>query len=43
MLGKSMLGSLIERSGFRVVDILEITFNVPAGPDAYWVFIEQRI
>lgn len=33
VLGKSMLGSLIERSGFRIVDVLDITFSVPAGPD----------
>lgn len=43
VLGKSMLGSLIERSGFRIADILDITFTVPAGPDAYWAFIQQRI
>jgi SAM-dependent methyltransferase len=42
VLGKSMLGSLIERSGFRIVDILDITFAVPAGPDTYWAFIQQR-
>ena len=43
VLGKSMLGSLIERSGFRVVDILDISFSVPAGPDTYWAFIQQRV
>lgn len=43
VLGKSMLGSLIERSGFRVMDILDISFSVPAGPDTYWAFIQQRV
>lgn len=43
VLGKSMMGSLIERSGFRIADILDITFTVPAGPDTYWAFIQQRV
>ena len=43
VLGKSMLSSLIERSGFRIVDILDISFSVPAGPDTYSAFIQQRI
>jgi SAM-dependent methyltransferase len=43
VLGKSMLGSLIERSGFRVMDVLDITFSVPAGPDPYWSFMQQRV
>jgi len=43
VLGKSMLGSLIERSGFRIVDILDISFTVPAGPDTYWAYIQQRM
>ena len=43
VLGKSMLGSLIERSGFRIVDVLDITFSVPAGPDTYWSFMQQRV
>jgi len=41
--GKIHAGSRIERSGFRVVDILDITVIVPAGADAYRAFIEQRI
>jgi ubiquinone/menaquinone biosynthesis C-methylase UbiE len=43
VLGKSMMGSLIERSGFRIADVLDITFTVPAGPDMYWAFIQQRV
>ncbi len=42
VLGKSMLGSLIERSGFRIVDVADITFAVQAGPDAYWSFLQQK-
>jgi hypothetical protein len=30
-------------SGFRILDGLDITFSVPAGPDTYWAFIQQRI
>jgi SAM-dependent methyltransferase len=43
VLGKSMLGSLLERSGFRVLEILDINFSVPAGPDTYWAFLQQRV
>lgn len=43
VLGKSMWASLIERSGFRLLDVLDITFAVPAGPDTYWAFIQQRL
>ena len=40
--GKSMMASLIDRSGFRIAEVLDITFTVPAGPDTYWAFIQQR-
>jgi SAM-dependent methyltransferase len=43
VLGKSMLASLIVRSGFRVVDVADIDFSVPAGPDTYWSFLQQKI
>jgi len=43
VLGKSMLASLIDRTGFRIVDVLDIAFNVPAGPDTYWAFIQQKV
>jgi SAM-dependent methyltransferase len=42
VLGKSMLGNLIERTGFRVLDVIDITFTVPAGPDTYWGFIQRK-
>lgn len=42
VLGKSMLGSLITRSGFNVVDVFDIDFSVPAGPDRYSGFIAQK-
>lgn len=41
--GKSMLGSLIERSGFKVIDVADINFSVPAGPDTYWAFLQQKV
>jgi SAM-dependent methyltransferase len=43
VLGKSMMASLIDRSGFRIAEVLDITFTVPAGPDTYWAFIQQRV
>ena len=33
VLGKTMLAGLIDRAGFRIRDVLDITFGVPAGPD----------
>ena len=43
VLGKSMMASLLDRSRFRIAEVLDITFTVPAGPDTYWAFIQQRI
>ena len=43
VLGKTMLASLIERAGFRIRDVLDITFRVPAGPDMYWAFLQQKV
>jgi SAM-dependent methyltransferase len=42
VLGRSMLGSLIMRSGFEIVDTLEVNFSTMAGPDTYWGFIARR-
>jgi len=42
VLGKSMWIELIKRSGFTVLDAIDLSFEVPAGPDIYWVFIQQR-
>jgi SAM-dependent methyltransferase len=42
VLPKSMWGHLIARTGFRIADVVDITFNVPAGPDTYWAFIQQK-
>ena len=42
VLGKSMWIELIRRSGFRVVDVVDLTFEVPVGPDTYWSFIQQK-
>lgn len=42
VLGKSMLASLVARSGFSVEDIFDIDFQVAAGPDRYTGFIGRR-
>jgi SAM-dependent methyltransferase len=43
VLGKSMWIELLTRSGFQVVDVTDIQFTVPAGPDVYWAFIGRRV
>lgn len=42
VLGKSMWIELMKRTGFTVLDILDISFQVPAGPDVYWALIQQK-
>ncbi|MEB3343708.1 FkbM family methyltransferase [Okeania sp.] len=42
VLGKSMWLDLIKRSGFETLKVLDINFNVPAGPDVYWAMIHQK-
>lgn len=42
VLGKSMWIELIKRTGFQILDILDINHTVPAGPDVYWAFIQQK-
>jgi SAM-dependent methyltransferase len=42
VLGKSMWIELIKRSGFTVLDAIDLSFEVPTGPDIYWVFIQQK-
>ncbi|MBW1801084.1 MAG: class I SAM-dependent methyltransferase [Deltaproteobacteria bacterium] len=42
VLGKSMWTELIKRSGFEILDVLDIAFKVPAGPDMYWAFIQRK-
>ena len=42
VLGKSMWLQLMHRSGFVVVEQLDINFEVPAGPDTYWVFVLRK-
>ena len=43
VMGKSMLSSLMQRSGFRSVQAFDIGLTVPAGPDVYWGFVERRV
>jgi SAM-dependent methyltransferase len=42
VLGRSMLASLIVRSGFDILDSLEVNFSTALGPDTYWGFIARR-
>jgi len=42
VLGKSMWLDLIKRSGLEILQILDIQFNVPAGPDIYWAMIQKK-
>ena len=42
VLGKSMWAGLIKRTGFNILDVVDISFKVPAGPDTYWAFIQQK-
>jgi len=42
VLGKSMWVSLMQRTGFLMMDSIDIDFEVPAGPDTYWAFILQK-
>jgi SAM-dependent methyltransferase len=39
VLTENMWGSLISRSGFKVMESLKMSFTVTAGPDEYWAFI----
>jgi len=43
VLGKTMLANLLDRTGFHMREVLDITFRVPAGPDMYWAFIQQKV
>jgi SAM-dependent methyltransferase len=43
VMGKSMWLDLMNRAGFALSEQLDINFTVPAGPDAYWAFILQRL
>jgi SAM-dependent methyltransferase len=42
VLGKSMWAALMQRSGYTIVDALDINFTVAAGPDTYWAFIARK-
>ena len=42
VLGKSMWGALIRRTGFDILETLDISLNVPSGADIYWAFIQQK-
>lgn len=42
VLGKSMWIDLLTRSGLQVLEALDITFQVPAGPDMYWSILSKK-
>ncbi|MEC4896138.1 MAG: class I SAM-dependent methyltransferase [Oscillatoria sp. PMC 1051.18] len=42
VLGKPMWLELIKRSGFKIVDVIDIDLKVPAGPDKYWAMFQQK-
>jgi ubiquinone/menaquinone biosynthesis C-methylase UbiE len=42
VLSKSMWSSLINRTGFIILEQIDLTFTVLAGPDQYWTFICQK-
>ncbi len=42
VLGKSMWVNLIERSGFNILDVMNIPIQLKDGTDIYWSFIQQK-
>jgi len=42
VLGKSMWAELIKHAGFIILDIVDINFEVLAGSDTYWAFIQKK-
>jgi SAM-dependent methyltransferase len=42
ILGKRMWIALLQRSGFKMLDAIDINHAVPAGPDLYYAFIQQK-
>jgi SAM-dependent methyltransferase len=43
VLGKNMWASLIIRTGLNILEDIEISFTVQAGPDVYYAFIIQKM
>ncbi|HLZ30211.1 MAG TPA: methyltransferase domain-containing protein [Chloroflexota bacterium] len=43
VLGKSMWLQLMTRSGFALIEELDLNFTVPAGPDTYWAFVLRKL
>ena len=42
VLGKNMWLELIKRSGFNILDIMNIPVQLKIGPDLYWAFVLQK-
>ncbi|NER08076.1 MAG: class I SAM-dependent methyltransferase, partial [Okeania sp. SIO3C4] len=42
VLGKTMWLDLIKRTGFEILQVLDIQFNLPIGPYIYWAMIQRK-
>ena len=42
VMGKSMWADLIIRTGFNLLEATDISFEVIAGPDTYYAFIQKK-
>jgi ubiquinone/menaquinone biosynthesis C-methylase UbiE len=42
VLGKTMWAELIQRSGFKLIDAIDINFETALGNDTYWAFIGRK-
>ncbi|RJQ51098.1 MAG: methyltransferase domain-containing protein [Desulfobacteraceae bacterium] len=42
VLGKSMWRELIRRTGFQMLETMDISLEVPSGNDMYWAFVQQK-
>ncbi len=42
VMGKRMWQELIQRSGFEILEALEVSFVAGAGPDKYWMFYARK-
>ena len=42
VLGRTMHAALMQRAGFKIVDFVDINFQLVMGPDTYWAYILQK-
>ncbi len=43
VLGKNMWTELIKRLGFEALQVFDINFHTPMGPDIYWAMIQKKL